>query len=345
MLNKLLGLFSHDIGIDLGTANTLVYVKGKGILIREPSVVTIHKKTKEVLAVGSEARRMLGKTPSTIQAIRPLRDGVISDFYVTEKMLEYFIKNVHSIPSRFPKIPRPRVVIGVPSGVTSVERKAVVDAAKNAGAREAFLIEEPMAAAIGAGLPIQEPQGTMIVDMGGGTTEIAVISLGGIVINKSLRTAGDELDHDIINYAKTKHNLLIGERTAEDIKFQIGSADEFEGEEDVIAILRGRDLKTGLPKSIEVRAQDIREATKVSINNIVSAIKDAIEETPPELVPDILTTGIILAGGTSLLRSIDKFISKEVKVNVSIAKDPMTCVVRGCGIVLDDLALLNRVEI
>ena len=345
MLNKLLGLFSHDIGIDLGTANTLVYVKGKGILIREPSVVTIHKKTKEVLAVGSEARRMLGKTPSTIQAIRPLRDGVISDFYVTEKMLEYFIKNVHSIPSRFPKIPRPRVVIGVPSGVTSVERKAVVDAAKNAGAREAFLIEEPMAAAIGAGLPIQEPQGTMIVDMGGGTTEIAVISLGGIVINKSLRTAGDELDHDIINYAKTKHNLLIGERTAEDIKFQIGSADEFEGEEDVIAILRGRDLKTGLPKSIEVRAQDIREATKVSINNIVSAIKDAIEETPPELVPDILTTGIILAGGTSLLRSIDKFISKEVKVNVSIAKDPMTCVVRGCGIVLDDLALLNRVKI
>src|SRR3990167_688367 len=251
----------------------------------------------------------------------------------------------YSIPSRFPKIPRPRVVIGVPSGVTSVERKAVVDAAKNAGAREAFLIEEPMAAAIGAGLPIQEPQGTMIVDMGGGTTEIAVISLGGIVINKSLRTAGDELDHDIINYAKTKHNLLIGERTAEDIKFQIGSADEFEGEEDVIAILRGRDLKTGLPKSIEVRAQDIREATKVSINNIVSAIKDAVEETPPELVPDILTTGIILAGGTSLLRSIDKFISKEVKVNVTIAKDPMTCVVRGCGIVLDDLALLNRVKI
>jgi len=345
MLNKLLGLFSHDIGIDLGTANTLVYVKGKGILIREPSVVTIHKKTKEVLAVGSEARRMLGKTPSTIQAIRPLRDGVISDFYVTEKMLEYFIKNVHSIPSRFPKIPRPRVVIGVPSGVTSVERKAVSDAAKNAGAREAFLIEEPMAAAIGAGLPIQEPQGTMIVDMGGGTTEIAVISLGGIVINKSLRTAGDELDQDIINYAKAKHNVLIGERTAEDIKFQIGSADEFEGEENVITILRGRDLKTGLPKSIEVRAPDIREATKVSINNIVSAIKDAIEETPPELVPDILTAGIVLAGGTSLLRSIDKFISKEVKVNVSIAKDPMTCVVRGCGIVLDDLALLNRVKI
>ncbi|OGC57846.1 rod shape-determining protein [candidate division WWE3 bacterium RIFCSPLOWO2_12_FULL_36_10] len=345
MLNKLLGLFSHDIGIDLGTANTLVYVKGKGILIREPSVVTIHKKTKEVLAVGSEARRMLGKTPSTIQAIRPLRDGVISDFYVTEKMLEYFIKNVHSIPSRFPKIPRPRVVIGVPSGVTSVERKAVVDAAKNAGAREAFLIEEPMAAAIGAGLPVQDPVGTMIVDMGGGTTEIAVISLGGIVINKSLRTAGDELDQDIINYAKSKHNVLIGERTAEDIKFQIGSADEFEGEESLVAVLRGRDLKTGLPKSIEVKAQDIREAIKISINNIVSAIKDAIEETPPELVPDILTTGIILAGGTSLLRSIDKFISKEVKVNVTIAKDPMTCVVRGCGIVLDDLALLNRVKI
>lgn len=345
MINKLLGLFSHDIGIDLGTSNTLVYVRGKGILVREPSVVTIHKKTKEVLAVGVEAKRMLGKTPQTIMAIRPLRDGVISDFYVAEKMLEYFIKAVHDIPSKFPKIPRPRVVLGVPSGITSVERKAVVDATRSAGARIAYLIEEPMAAAIGAGLPVQEPRGTMIADLGGGTSEIAVISLGGIVISKSIRIAGDEMDIAIVNYAKEKYNLLLGERTAEEIKLFVGSAMEFDGEDEIKASLRGRDLRTGLPKSINVSAGDIREALKVPIASIVNTIKDAIEETPPELVPDILKHGIVLAGGTSLLRSLDKLLEKETQVPVRVVKDPMTCVVRGCGIVLDDLDLLERVKI
>lgn len=345
MLNRLLGYFSHDIGIDLGTANTLVYVRGKGILIREPSVVTIHKKTKEVLAVGSEAKRMLGKTPQSIEAIRPLKDGVISDFYVAEKMIEYFIRVVHDIPSKFPKIPRPRVVLGVPSGITSVERKAVIDATRNAGARLAYLIEEPMAAAIGSGLPVQEPRGTMIVDMGGGTTEIAVISLGGIVINKSLRIAGDEMDVAIVNYAKEKFNLLLGERTAEEIKVTVGSALEFEGEDDIEATFRGRDLRSGLPKSIKVSASDIREALKGPISLIVESIKDAIEETPPELVPDILKSGIVLAGGTSQLRNLDKLLEKETNVSVRITKDPMTSVVRGCGIVLDDLDLLERVKI
>lgn len=345
MLNHILGYFSHDIGIDLGTANTLVYVRGKGILIREPSVVTIHKKTKEVLAVGSEAKRMLGKTPNTIEAIRPLRDGVISDFYVTEKMMEYFIKSVHQTPSKFPKIPRPRVVLGVPSGVTSVERKAVIDSAKNAGARQAFLIEEPMAAAIGAGLPVQEPKGTMIVDMGGGTSEIAVISLGGIVINKSLKVAGDEMDQEIVNFAREKYNLLLGTRTAEEIKLDAGSAEEFSDEKNTVAVLRGRDLKTGLPKSINVPPVEIREALRSPIYMIINAIKDAIEETPPELVPDILKNGVTLAGGTSLIRNLDKLMMKELEVPVRIAKDPMTCVVRGCGFSLEDLDLLNRVKI
>ena len=345
MFNKILGLFSHDIGIDLGTANTLVYVKGKGILIREPSVVTIHKKTKQVLAVGSEAKRMLGKTPQTIEAIRPLRDGVISDFYVAEKMIAYFIKRVHELPSKFPKIPRPRVVIGVPSGITSVEKKAVVDATRNAGARQSYLIEEPMAAAIGAQLPVQEPRGTMIVDMGGGTSEIAVISLGGIVINKSIRVAGDELDMDIVNYAKSKYNLLLGDRSAEEIKFQAGSAMYFEGESNVKAMLRGRDLKTGLPRSIEVSAAEIREAMQTSIYTIINAVKDSVEETPPELVPDILRDGITLAGGTSMIKNLDLLMSKELNVPVRVAKDPLTCVVRGCGLVLDDLDLLEKVKI
>lgn len=345
MLDKIFGYFSHDIGIDLGTANTLVYVRGKGILVREPSVVTIHKKTKEVLAVGSEAKRMLGKTPATIQAIRPLKDGVISDFYVAEKMIEHFIKSVHKMPSKYPKIPRPRVVLGVPSGITSVERKAVVDATRNAGARQAFLVEEPMAAAIGAGLPVQEPRGTMIVDMGGGTSEIAVISLGGIVINKSLRIAGDEMDEEIVNYAKQKHNLLLGERSAEEIKFSIGSAMSFEGERGLTAALRGRDLKTGLPKAVDVTPEEIREALQVPINAVINAIKDSIEETPPELVPDILRDGIVLAGGASMIRSLDKLMSKELNVPVYVAKDPLTCVVRGCGKVLEDLDLLERVKI
>lgn len=345
MFDRIFSLFSHDMGIDLGTANTLVLVKGKGILIREPSVVAIHKKTKEVYAVGNEAKRMLGKTPATISAIRPLRDGVISDFYVVEKMLSYFIKKVHELPSTLPKIPRPKVVIGVPSGITEVERKAVIDASLSAGARQVYLIEEPMAAAIGAGLPISEPQGSMIVDMGGGTSEIAVISLGGIVTNKSLRIAGDEIDAEIINYAKTRFNLLVGDRTAEEIKITLGNAYTFEGDTKETALLRGRDLKTGLPRSVEVTATDIRDAIKNPINSIINAVKDAIEETPPELVADILKNGITLAGGTSLIRGFDRLMSEETRMPVSVAKDPLTCVVLGCGSVLEDFELLKRVKI
>ncbi|RJR28036.1 rod shape-determining protein [candidate division WWE3 bacterium] len=345
MINKILSYFSHDIGIDLGTANVLVYVKGKGILIREPSVVAVHKKSKEVLAVGTEAKRMLGKTPQNIVAIRPLRHGVISDFSAAEKMILHFIRLVHSIPSKMPKIPKPRIVIGVPSGVTSVERKAVIDAAKNAGAREVFLLEEPMAAAIGAELPITEPRGTMIVDMGGGTCEIAVISLGGIVVNKSIRVAGDELDMDIVTYAKSKYNLLLGERSAEEIKLAVGNAIETEDEEKYKYLMRGRDLKSGLPRSIEITPAEVREALKGSISRIIGSIKDAIEETPAELMTDIVRDGLVLAGGTSQLRGLDRLMSMELKIPVRIAKDPMTCVVKGCGRVLDDFVLLNKVKI
>ena len=331
--------------MDLGTANTLVYVKGKGIVIREPSVVTLHKKTKEILAVGLEAKKMLGKTPANIQAIRPLRDGVISDFVATERMISYFIKQVHEMPTKGPKIPKPRIVIGVPSGVTSVERKAVEDAAKNAGAREVYLLEEPMAAAIGAGLPVKQPRGTMIVDMGGGTSEIAVISLGGIVVNKSIRVAGDEMDEEIVSYAKDKHNLLLGDRTAEELKFVLGNVMEFENEEELKGVMRGRDLKTGLPRSIEVSPEEIRAALKIPIYTVINAIKDAIEETPAELMTDIVKDGIVLAGGSSQLRGLTKLLSLELKVPVRRADDPMTCVVKGCGIVLDDLDLLNRVKL
>jgi rod shape-determining protein MreB and related proteins len=345
MFNRLWDHISYDIGIDLGTANTLVYVRDKGVLIREPSVVTIHKKSKEILAVGSEAKRMLGKTPSTISAVRPLRNGVISDYYVAQKMLSYFINRIHEMPSNWPKLPKPRVVLGVPQGVTSVERRAVIDAAKSSGAREAYLLEEPMASAIGIGLPVLEPQGTMIVDMGGGTSEIAVISLGGIVVNKSLRVAGDEMDTEIVNYAKNKYNLLLGERTAEDIKFNIGNVIEFEKEDKMKAVFRGRDLKTGLPRSIEIAPAEIREALRVSVYSIIDAVKDAIEETPAELVPDILKNGITLAGGTSLLRGMDKLMAYELRVPVRIADDPLTCVVRGCGKVLDDRELLEKVSI
>lgn len=343
MLNKILSYFSYDIGIDLGTANTLIYVKGKGILIREPSVVTIHKKTKDVLAVGSDAKKMLGKTPGTIEAIRPLRDGVISDFSVAQKMLSYYIKLVHDMPSKFPKIPRPKIVLGIPAGVTSVERKAVSDAAKNAGAREAYLLEEPMAAAIGAGLPIMEPTGTMIVDMGGGTTEIAVISLGGLVVNKSVKIAGDELDIEIVNYAKSKHNILLGEKAAEEIKLSIGNVMEIEKENEVKAVFRGRDLKTGLPKAVDVSPYEIREVLKQPIYSIIESIKDTVEDTPAELVSDIIKSGITLAGGTSQLRGLARLMSYELKVPVRVAEDPMTCVVRGCAKVLDDEVLFKKV--
>jgi len=345
MLNYFFGLFSHDIGVDLGTANTLVLVKGKGIMIREPSVVAQHKKTKQVLAIGTEAKKMVGRTPATIVAIRPLRHGVISDFEATEAMLKSFIKKVHENPgSTLPKIARPRVVIGIPSGVTEVERRAVADAAKSAGAREVFLIEEPMAAAIGAGLPIDEATGTFIVDIGGGTTEIAVISLGGIVINKSIRVAGDEMDEDIIAYLRMRYGVLIGERTSEDIKLTIGSASPYlKGEKEMV--IRGRDLETGLPKTLKITSSEIREAISTTVSQIVNAIAETIEETPPEMVSDVVEKGITLAGGGALLPGLARLIAQETKLPVYVADDPLTAVVRGCGKLLEDEATLNAVKI
>lgn len=339
MLNRLLGRFSKDVGIDLGTATTLVYVKGRGIVINEPSVVAINQKTGQVLAIGEEAKKMVGKTPAHIIASRPLREGVISDFEVTEQMLRYFIHKVHK--EGFSLLPRPRVVIGIPSGVTEVEKKAVQDAALSAGAREVFLVEESMAAAIGARLPIQEALGSMIVDIGGGTCDIAVISLGGIVASRTLRIAGDKLNEDIINFARDEFKLLLGERTAEDIKIAIGSA--YELEEPLEAPMRGRDLVSGLPKEIIVDDSQIRKALTRSINIIVNTIKDTIEKTPPELVADIMHRGIIMVGGGSLLRNIDKLVEEETDIPVKIAEDPFTAVARGTGIILESLDKLKEV--
>lgn len=346
MFDRFWQLVSHDIGIDLGTVNTLVLVRNKGILIREPSVVAIHKKSKQVLAIGAEAKRMLGRTPMAIEVVRPLRDGVISDFDTTQAMLRHFIQKVHQNPGsgfKLPKIPRPRVVVGIPSGVTEVERRAVQDAALMSGARAAYLIEEPMAAAIGAGLPIEEPEGNMVVDIGGGTTEIAVISLGGVVINRSLRVAGDELDQDIINYLRMRYGLLIGEKTAENIKIEVGSAMPLKGEKETV--VRGRDLATGLPKSLKISSSEIREALMNTLNQIIGMIAEVLEETPPELVADVLERGIVITGGGALLRGLDKKIAEETKIPVWIADDPLTTVVRGCGRVLEDLDLLSKVKV
>jgi len=339
MLNNILGIFSHDIGIDLGTANSLVYVKGKGIVINEPSVVAINNKTKQILAIGAEAKKMVGRTPSHIVANRPLVDGVVSDFEVTEQMLKYFIEKVHK--ETFSIFPRPRVVIGIPSGVTEVEKRAVEEAALNAGARQVFLIEEPMAAAIGARLPVNEAAGSMVVDIGGGTSEIAVISLGGIVTNRSLRIAGDELSEDIITFAKDEFNLLLGERTAEEIKIKIGSA--YPLEQPLEAVMRGRDLVTGLPKSVVVTDEDIRRALHKSVSIIVDEVKTAIEETPPELVADIMDKGIYLVGGGALLKGLDQLLAEQTEMPVHVADDPLTCVVRGCGLVLEDIDSLKEV--
>lgn len=348
MFDKIWQLFAHDVGIDLGTVNTLVLVKGKGILIREPTVVALHKKSRQILAIGTEAKRMVGRTPAAIEAVRPLRDGVISDFDTCEAMLRYFIQKVHQTPTKgtfvMPKIPRPRVVVGIPSGVTEVERRAVQDACLVAGARQAYLIEEPMAAAIGAKLPIENPEGVMIVDIGGGTTEIAVISLGGMVISRSIRVAGDELDEDIINYMRVRYGMLIGEKTAEDVKIEIGSAFEF-GRSDTATVIRGRDLASGLPKSIKISAAEIREALAPTTNQIVGAIQEVLEETPPELLTDIVERGIYLAGGGALLRGLDKKIAEETKLPVYVADDPLTTVVRGCGEVLNNLDLLSKVRV
>jgi rod shape-determining protein MreB and related proteins len=339
IFDGLLGLLSHDVGIDLGTANTLVTVRHRGIVISEPSVVAIDTRTKRVLAIGAEAKRMVGRTPANIVAIRPLRDGVISDFDVTEQMIRYFIQKVHD---RYARIPRPRVLVGIPSGVTEVEKRAVRDATINAGARWARLIEEPMAAAIGAGLPVSEPSGSLIVDIGGGTTEVAVVSLGGIVVAQSIRIGGDEMDTDIVSFARREYNLLMGERTAEEIKIAVGSAYPMVGNERTVTF-RGRDLLTGLPRSIEVGGDQIREALEPSVAQIIEAIKETIEETPPELVADIMDQGIVLAGGGALLVGLDKRVAEATQMPVHIADDPLTCVVRGTARVLEDLDTLERV--
>lgn len=339
ILGRLFGFWSKDIGVDLGTANTLVYVRGKGIVINEPSIVAINQKTGKILAIGSEARRMVGRTPGYITVSRPLVSGVVSDFEVTEQMLKYFIDKVH--PERFSLMPRPRVVVGVPSGVTEVEKRAVEDATYNAGAREVYLIEEPMAAAIGARLPVQDAVANVIVDMGGGTTEVAVISMGGLIAARSLRVAGDKLNDDIVRYLREERNLLIGEASAENLKIQLGSATELD--EEIDGTVRGRDLVSGLPREIEVDSKEIRGAIQRSVKSIVSAIKSTIEETPPELTADLINRQIYLAGGGALLRGFDEIISRETKLLVKVVDDPLTAVARGCGLVLESVEQLKSI--
>lgn len=339
MFNRVLGKLSKDIGIDLGTATTLVYIKNRGIVINESSVVALNQKTGQILAIGEEAKRMVGRTPAHILASRPLVDGVVSDFEVTEQMLRYFINKVHKGSLNI--FPRPRVVIGIPSGITEVEKKAVQDAALSAGAREVYLIEEAMAAAIGARLPIQEALGNMIIDIGGGTTDIAVISLGGIVASKTLKIAGDKLNEDIINFAREELKLVLGERTAEEIKIAVGSAQELE--EKLEVPVRGRDLITGLPKEVVVTDAQIRKALSRSIKMIIDAVKETIENTPPELIADIMNKGIVMVGGGSLLRKLDKLIEEETKMPVKIEEDPLTAVARGTGVVLEDIEKLKNV--
>lgn len=344
MLDFLFGMFSHDLAIDLGTSNTLVFVKGKGIAIREPSVVARHKKSKKILAIGTEAKKMEGKTPSQIEAFRPLKDGVIADFDATEEMLRHYITLTHENPSKFiPTIPKPRVVVGIPSGVTEVERRAVADAALSAGARRAYLIEEPMAAALGANLPIEDARGNMIVDIGGGTTEIAVISLWGIVINRSIRIAGDEFDEAIVHYVRLKHSLLIGLPTAESTKIAIGSAYPVTSEKHLV--VRGRDLESGLPKSVKLSSAEVREALSTVLNEIIEVIDETVEEIPPELIGDVLEQGITLTGGGALISGIDRAISSAVKMPVWIVDDPLTTVVRGAVKLLENRTLLERLRV
>lgn len=339
LLNALWGLFSNDLAIDLGTANTLAYVKGKGIVLREPSVVAVHNGTKDVLAVGSDAKRMLGRTPGTIVAIRPMKDGVIANFEITEAMIRYFIQKVHNRKT----LVRPRIIVAVPSGITQVEKRAVRDSAESAGAREVYLIEEPMAAAIGVGLPIQEPSGNMILDIGGGTTEVAVISMSGIVYSKSVRIAGDEMDECVVNYIKRKYNLLIGERTAEEIKIKIGSA--FPLDEKKTIEVKGRDLVAGIPKTLIISDEEIRESTAETINTIVETVKIALERTPPELAADIVDKGIVLAGGGAMIRGLDTLLREATGLPITLAEDPLSAVVLGTGKVLDEIELLKKVSI
>ncbi|MDR1695837.1 MAG: rod shape-determining protein [Endomicrobium sp.] len=331
MFNYLFSLFSNDMGIDLGTASVLVYIKGQGIVLREPSVVAMDRNTKNVLAIGVEAKRMLGKTPANIVAVRPLRNGVIADFDATERMIRHFIKKVHNRRALL----HPRVVIGVPSGITEVERRAVRESAEQAGAREVFLIDEPMAAAIGAGIPIQEPVGSMIVDIGGGTTEVAVISLGGMVVAKSLDVAGDKMDEAVVQYFRKKYNLSIGESTAEEVKMKIGSV--FPLPKEVEMDVKGRDLLTGLPKTIKITSEEIRIALAEPIKQIVQVVKDILEETPAELSADLVDRGIILSGGGSLVGGLPELLSNETELPVNLADDPVTCVARGTGMYLEEL--------
>lgn len=332
-------IFSRDIGIDLGTANTLVFVRGKGIILREPSVVAIRRDSGTILAVGEEAKKMIGRTPGNIVAIRPMKDGVIADFDVTQAMLRHFISKAYRRRAIF----LPQVVVCVPSGVTEVEKRAVLDATKQAGAKEAFLIEEPMAAAIGAGLPVEDPTGSMIVDIGGGTSEVAVISLGGIVASKSIRVGGDEIDESIINYIKKEYNLMIGERTAEDIKVRIGSA--YPLDEEVQMEIRGRDLVRGLPKLLNINSTEIQEAIAEPVSAILETIKTTLERTPPELAADIMEKGIVMSGGGALLKGMDRLISAETGMPVYIGEDPLDCVVLGAGKSLTAIDLLRRVSI
>ncbi len=343
VIDQILGKFSLDLGIDLGTANTLVYVRGKGIVIREPSIVAQNKKTKKVLAIGTEAKRMVGRTPKNIEAVRPLRDGVVCDFDTTLAMMAHFVRKVHEKPGRTISIPRPKIIIGVPTQISEVERRAVLDAAHASGAREVYLIEEPMAAAIGAGLPVEEPVGSMIVDIGGGTCEIAVISLGGIVVGKSLRAAGDAMEREITNYVRSRWGLLIGEKTAEELKMLLGSAIPMQIEKEMV--VRGRDLEKGLPRSVKVTSVQIREALSAAVTTIVSAIKEIVEDTPPELASDIAERGIVLCGGGSLIWGLPKLISQETKMPTALADEPLSCVVTGCAKLLEDPKLLKKVVI
>ena len=340
LLDRVLGVFSSDIGIDLGTANTLVYVKGQGVVLCEPSVVAIDRATHSVLAVGEEAKRMLGRTPGNIVAIRPMKDGVIADFDITEAMLRYFIRKVH----RKNRLVSPRVVIAVPSGITEVEKRAVKDSAERAGARSpVYLVEEPIAAAIGVGLPIHEPAGNMIIDIGGGTTEIAVISLSGIVFSKSIRIGGDEFDEAIMMHLKKAYNLMIGERTAEEIKIRVGSA--YPLQEEATLEVKGRDILAGLPKTVTVTTEEIREALSEPLSTILEAVRIALERTPPELSADLIDRGLILAGGGALLRGLDKLISEETGLPVHIADDPLTAIALGTGRYLSDFHLLKRLSV
>ena len=343
IFNAIWGMFSNDLAIDLGTANTLVYVKGKGIVADEPSVVAVktgHAGQRKVLAVGKDAKEMLGRTPGSIVAIRPMRDGVIADFDYTEEMLRYFIRKVHNRKN----LVRPRIVICVPSGITQVEKRAVRESAESAGAREVYLIEEPMAAAIGAGLPITEASGNMIIDIGGGTTEVAVISLAGIVYAQSVRIGGDKLDEAIIQYMKRKYNLLIGERTAEAVKIGIGNVYAADDEVQIMEV-KGRDLVSGIPKTLEINSDEIREAMSEPVNTIVEAVRIALERTPPELAADIVDKGIVLAGGGANLKNFDVLLREETGLPVVVADDPLSCVVLGSGAVLDQLDLLRQVAI